>query len=129
MSSNIPRRLRRRQVPFANFAKSGNNYESETGIMEYRIEENMAKEQAQFAYLDKLEEDMDLALKMNCSRADEWISRLENELERPDYCEEAKRRINWLLYRVMDGEYEMPDDFYAEQEEISGIISGLKDAI
>ena len=75
------------------------------------------KEQAQFRHLDKLEEDMDLELKTNCALADEWIMRLENELEKPDYSQEAKQRINWLLYRIMDGEYDEPKDIYAEQED------------
>lgn len=69
-------------------------------------------EQAQFRQLDKLEEAMDTELKANCARTDDWIDRLTGELERPDYCNEAKQRINWLLYRIMDGDY-------AEQEDVT----------
>lgn len=74
------------------------------------------EEQKQIRYLDKLEEAMDCDLKANCSLADEWISRLENELEKPDYCQEAKQRINRLLYHIVDGTYDQPDNAYADQE-------------
>lgn len=69
-------------------------------------------EQAQFQYLNELEGAMDTELKVNCARTDDWINRLTGELERPDYCSEAKQRLNWLLYRIMDGDY-------AETEEVT----------
>lgn len=52
---------------------------------------------------------MDTELRISCARTDEWISRLADELERPDYCDEAKQRINWLLYRIIAGDYAEED--------------------
>lgn len=69
-------------------------------------------EQAQFRHLNELERAMDTELRISCARTDDWINRLTGELERPDYCDEAKQRINWLLYRIMDGDY-------AETEEVT----------
>ena len=88
------------------------NYESETGIMRSQTQKSAhtLSEQAQFRQLDKLEKAMDTELRINCARTDEWISRLADELERP-YCNEAKQRINWLLYRIIAGDY-------AEQEDV-----------
>ena len=53
---------------------------------------------------------MDTELKANCARTDEWISRLADELERPDYCNEAKQRLSWLLYRIIAGDYAETED-------------------
>lgn len=83
----------------------------------YENRDATQEEQEQIRYLDKLEETMDWELKAGRSMVGEWINRLEEELEKPDYSQEAKQRINWLLYRIMDGEYEGSDDFYAEQED------------
>lgn len=83
----------------------------------YKNRDATQEEQEQIRYLDKLEETMDWELKAGRSMVDEWINRLENELEKPDYSQEAKQRINWLLYRIMDGEYDEPEDIYAEQED------------
>ena len=70
------------------------------------------EEQEQIRYLDGLEESMDRELKTDRSRMDEWIDRLGNELEKPDCCQEARQRINWLMYRLMCGEYDGPEDVY-----------------
>lgn len=75
-----------------------------------------SEEQLQIKYLDKLEKDMDHELKRNCSKADEWIDRLGGELGRQGYCQEAKLRISWLLYHVMNGAYDGPDNIYTDQE-------------
>lgn len=80
------------------------------------------EEQEQIRYLDALEETMDQEIQANRSRVDEWIDRLESELEKPDYCQEARQHINWLLYRLMDGGYDGPMDVYAEQLEVAGIF-------
>lgn len=67
-------------------------------------------EQAQFRHLDKLEEALDTELRINCARTDDWINRLTGELERPDYCSEARQRLNWLLYRIIAGDYAETED-------------------
>ena len=72
--------------------------------------------------MDALEETMDQEIQANWSRVDEWIGRLESELEKPDYCQEVNQRINWLLYRLMDCGYDGPEDVYAEQLEVAGIF-------
>lgn len=83
----------------------------------------------QIEYLDKLEEAMELELKTGYSRRDTWAARFEAELERPGYSEEAKLRISWLLYHVLDDDNRDPSDIFVEQMEIASMTPAEKDDI
>lgn len=80
-------------------------------------------------YLDKLEEAMELELKTEYSRRDTWAARFETEWERPGYCEDAKLRIGWLLYHVLDDDNRDPGDIHTEQMEIASMTPAEKDDI
>lgn len=78
--------------------------------MEYQTEKRVRMpEEEQLRRLDELEAEMDIELKSNPARADAWIRRLDCQLLQPGCCAEAKLRINWLLYSILDGDYDRPD--------------------
>lgn len=72
-------------------------------------------EEAYLKHLDKLEEEMTRDLATNPSHVDDWVKRLEDEIMRSDYCEEAETRINWLLYHIMTDDNDS-GDIYDDQD-------------
>ena len=48
---------------------------------------------------------MERELRVDYSKMSDWVERFIAELEKPDCCSEAELRINWLMFRLMCGNF------------------------
>lgn len=94
-----------------------------------KCREYTVEERKQIRHVEKLEEEMECELRMDYSKMSEWVDRFIAELEKTDCCSEAELRINWLMYRLMCGNYDAPKDIYAEPEEITSRVPDNKDTM
>lgn len=106
----IYRWFRRRHGPYGHFQRLAKNYESEINTMTNPNEakDHIPQEKIQFKYLTKSFEARDLEISIGYSTGNECADLIEKELERPGYCEAAKKFIMWkldeLTWRIERGE-------------------------
>lgn len=87
------------------------------------------EERRQIRHVEKMEEEMERELRMDYSKMSDWVERFIAELEKPDCCSEAELRINWLMFRLMCGNYDASKDVYVKPEEITSRVPNNKDTM
>lgn len=82
--------------------------------MENQIESNeyTPKEERQMEYVRKLQECMDLEIRINLATAEDWRSQLYYEARRPGLCEAAEEAIMRQLRELEDNATESDIDAY-----------------